>query len=148
MRPSSSVFPALALALVVGACGASDSPAEPGIDDKPEGSTTPTVKPDPSFATDIVPIFSREGCTFGGCHGAPIQANLNLSSSPYTALVNVPSSQTAELRVIPGNAIASYLVKKLEGRASVGERMPVGTQLSATDLTNIKNWINQGAKNN
>ena len=148
MRPSSSVFPALALALLLGACAASDSPAEPASDDKPEGSTAPTVKPDPSFATDIVPIFSREGCTFGGCHGAPIQADLNLSSSPYTALVNVASSQTAELRVIPGNADGSYLVKKLEGRASVGERMPVGTQLSATDLTNIKNWINQGAKNN
>ncbi len=148
MRPSSSVFPALALALVLAACSATDSPVEPGSDDKPEGSTPPPVKPDPSFATDIVPIFSREGCTFGGCHGAPIQADLNLSSSPYTALVNVPSSQTAELRVVPGNASESYLVKKLEGRASVGERMPLGAQLGATDLTNIKNWINQGAKNN
>lgn len=142
------MLPALALALFLAACAASDSPVEAGNDDEPEGSTAPTTKSDPSFAADIVPIFSREGCTFGGCHGAPIQANLNLSSSPYTALVNVPSSQTAELRVIPGNANASYLVKKLEGRASVGERMPVGAQLSATDLTNIKNWINQGAKNN
>ena len=47
------------------------------------------------------------------CHGAPGQAGLNLSSSPYAALVNVASTQTRELRVIPGNANDSYLIKKM-----------------------------------
>jgi len=139
---------AMALALAVAACGGSDGPTDPGGNGNNSGGP-PTPKADPSFSSDIVPIFSSAGCTSGGCHGAPIQAGLNLASSPYTSLVNVPSSQvTGEIRVIPGNANGSYLVKKLEGRASFGERMPLGGQLDAVSLANIKNWINQGAKNN
>ena len=150
MRPTTSAA-ALLVTLFLAACGGGDSPTDPGNNDGNNGGgnpTTPTVKPDPSFASDIVPIFSREGCTAGGCHGAPAQAGLTLSSGAYANLVNVASTQTGELRVIPGNANDSYLVKKLEGRASVGARMPQGGQMGATDLTNIKNWINQGAKNN
>jgi hypothetical protein len=134
--------------ILVASCGGSDGPTAPGGDDPSGGGTAPTVKEDPSFASDIVPVFAREGCTAGGCHGSPVQAGLNLASSPYTALVNIPSTQTGELRVIPGNANDSYLVKKLEGRASQGVRMPVGGQMGSTDLTNIKNWINRGARNN
>ena len=147
MRPTASAVPVL---LLLAACGGSDSPTAPGGNTNPGGggNTAPAVKDDPIFATDIVPIFAQNGCTSGGCHGSPGQAGLVLSSSPYAALVNVASTQTRELRVIPGNANDSYLIKKLEGRASVGQRMPVGGQLSSTDLANIKNWINKGAKNN
>lgn len=151
MRLPSSGVPALLSVLLLVACGGGDAPTAPANDgddgDPGGGNPAPTVKVDPSFATDIVPIFTRAGCTASGCHGAPVQAGLDLASSPYGALVGVPSTQTGEHRVIPGNAASSYLVKKLEGRAS-GERMPVGGQLSSTDLSNIKNWINQGAKNN
>ena len=73
---------------------------------------------------------------------------MSSASGAYAALVNVASPATGEVRVIPGNANDSYLVKKLEGRQNAGVRMPVGGQLSDTDLTNVKNWINQGAKNN
>ena len=67
----------------------------------------------------------------------------------YANLVNVTSPNSGETRVIPGNANDSYMIKKLEGRQSVGDRMPLGSSpLSTTDLQNIKNWINQGAKNN
>jgi len=148
-RPA-SVPLALLLALALAACGGGDSPAGPDDDNGNPGGNPGGDQPkaDPSFSSDIVPIFTRLGCTAGGCHGAPVQAGLNLASSPYTNLVNVASTQTGELRVIPGNANDSYLVKKLEGRASQGERMPVGGQIGTTDLANIKNWITQGAKNN
>jgi len=150
MRPSTSATPVLLFLVLLAACGGGDGPTAPagGNSNGNTGGSTPTVKADPSFSSDIVPIFSRGGCTAGGCHGAPVQAGLNLASSPYTALVNVASTQTGEIRVIPGNATNSYLIKKLEGRASQGLRMPIGAQLSDTDLTNLKNWINQGAKNN
>lgn len=148
MRPAPSAASVI-VSLLLAACGGSDSPTSPGGDsNNPGGSTSATVKDDPSFASDIVPIFSQHSCASSGCHGSPGQAGLTLSGSPYNALVNVASTQTGELRVIPGNANGSYLVKKLEGRASVGQRMPVGGQLTATELANLKNWINQGAKNN
>ena len=141
---------ALILATLLAACGGGDGPTGPGGNDGSAGggNNAPIIKADPSFAGDIATIFTRTGCTAGGCHGNSPAAGLNLASSPYAALVNVPSTQTGEMRVIPGNANDSYLVKKLEGRAAVGGRMPVGGQLGNTDLQNIKNWINQGAKNN
>jgi hypothetical protein len=153
MRTSTSATPVLLLLVLLAACGGSDGPTAPATNNGNgntggNNSSAPTVKTDPSFSSDIVPIFSRNGCTAGGCHGSPAQAGLNLASSPYAALVSVASTQTGEHRVIPGDAANSYLIKKLEGRASKGDRMPVGGQLSATDLTNLKNWINQGAKNN
>jgi hypothetical protein len=142
-----SVAP-IALPFLLAACGGSDGPTSPGGgNNNPGGGTSASVKDDPSFSADIVPIFAQ-GCAGSGCHAPPGEAGLVLSTSPYGALVNVPSTQTRELRVIPGNANDSYLVKKLEGRASVGNRMPAGGQLNSTDLANIKNWINRGAKNN
>lgn len=147
-RPASPLLVALAGLLV--ACGGGEGPTSPGGNNGNPGggNNEPSIKADPSFAGDIVPIFGRNGCTASGCHGAPGEAGLNLATAPYAALVNVPSTQTGEIRVIPGNANDSYLVKKLEGRASVGVRMPVGGSLGSADLQNIRNWINQGAKNN
>lgn len=152
LRPAPRAIAPPALAALVAlltACGGGDGPTDPGGNGGSGGGNSgPTVKDDPSFSGDVVSIFSRNGCTAAGCHGSPGEAGLNLAASPYAALVNVPSTQTGEIRVIPGNANDSYLVKKLEGRAAVGVRMPVGGQLSSVDLQNIKNWINQGAKNN
>jgi hypothetical protein len=40
-------------------------------------------------------------------------------------------------------------VIQLEGRQSVGSRMPqTGSPLDGIDLANIRNWISQGALNN
>jgi hypothetical protein len=39
-------------------------------------------------------------------------------------------------------------VIKLEGRQTVGGRMPqTGSPLDSIDLTNVRNWISQGALN-
>jgi hypothetical protein len=42
----------------------------------------------------------------------------------------------------------SYLVIKLEGRQTVGTRMPQAGSLPTNALQNIKNWIDKGAKDN
>jgi hypothetical protein len=40
-------------------------------------------------------------------------------------------------------------VIKVEGRQSVGASMPqTGSPLDSIDLTNLRNWIDQGALNN
>ena len=149
-RPA-SVLPALVLSLALAGCGG-DTPTDPvgGNNTNGGGSGTPTVKADPSFSADVFEVFTRRGCTSGECHGGG-QGGLTMTSAgnAYTNLVSVASPTTGEVRVIPGNATDSYLVKKLEGRASAGVRMPFGASpLDATDLQNIKNWIDQGAKNN
>jgi len=148
-----SVLPALVLSFALAGCGG-DGPTDPvgssNGNNNGGGSGSPTVKSDPSFSVDVFDVFTRNGCTASGCHGGG-QGGLTMTSAAttYTNLVNVASPTTGEVRVIPGNATDSYLVKKLEGRASAGVRMPAGgSPLDATDLQNIKNWINQGAKNN
>jgi len=153
MRSSSSAFVALFVTALLAACAGGDSPTDPGGNNNNGGNnggdTGRTVKTDPSFSADIWELLQRNSCSSSGCHGTG-QGGLTLSSSAgaYAALVNVASPTTGEIRVIPGNANDSYLVKKLEGRQATGSRMPVGGQLDATDLANVKNWINQGAKNN
>lgn len=145
---------ALGILLLLPACGASgDGPMAPGsTDGGNNGNTSRTIKSDPSFNTDVYEIFQRRGCTASSCHGGG-QGGLTMTSSAqaYANLVNVAAfGKAGEVRVIPSNAEASYLVKKLEGASGiVGVQMPYGmTPLDATDLANVKNWINQGAKNN
>lgn len=133
-----------AVATVVVGCS-SDSPSEPDIEDPR------VVKQNPSFATDIQEIFTRNGCATSGCHGgASGSGGLNLgASSAWDALVGVTATAEPIPRVIPGNANDSYLVIRLEGRQTVGDRMPLGgTPLDDIDLTNVRNWIAQGAQRN
>lgn len=156
-RPTSASL-ALAFVVSLAACGGGGGgPTDPGGGGGGGGgagggggSSGPVIKTDPSFTADIMEVFNRRGCTESSCHGGG-QGGLTMSSAStaYANLVNVTSPNSGEVRVIPGNAADSYLVKKLEGRQSVGDRMPQGGgMLDETDLTNIKNWINQGAKNN
>lgn len=142
----------LVLASILTACGGGDSPTAlvPGGNGTSGGRT---IKDNPSFASDVVEIFVRRGCTDGACHGSA-QGGLTLTSTAsvsYANLVGVPSPTSGEIRVIPGDAQNSYLVKKLEGRQAPGQgaRMPLGgSALDQTDLTNIRRWIDQGAQNN
>lgn len=102
-----------------------------------------------SFSTQVQPIFTTS-CVNAGCHpgsGAPFSLR---SDNAYANLVNVAATTgpcAGDLRVSPGNAAASALVKRLEG--TCGVRMPIGgAALSQAELDLIKSWINQGALNN
>jgi len=83
------------------------------------------------------------------CHvGANAPQGLRLdAANSYGALVGVASSeQPGVLRVKPGDAAASYLIQKLEGRAAVGARMPLGQPaLPASTILVIREWITSGA---
>jgi hypothetical protein len=87
-------------------------------------------------------------CT--ACHtgaGAPQGLRLDNANS-YALLVGVASQeQPAFQRVAAGDPNNSYLIKKLEGTASVGGRMPLGgTPLAQTDIDVIRQWITDGAQ--
>ena len=139
------------LVLSAAACGG-DGPTDPGGNggNGGDGGDTRQIIADPSFSQHVWEIFQRRGCAASSCHGSGA-GGLSLSSASvaYQQLLGVPSTGTGEVRVIASDAANSYLVKKLEGTQSAGSRMPLGmTPLDDIDLTNIKNWINQGAKNN
>jgi hypothetical protein len=144
MKKQASYFGIILAALamiVLYHCG-SDSPTNPDV--------PPTVKEDPSFASDIQSIFNNY-CTSSGCHDTSASGGMVLlQSQSYANLVNVASAQEpGKTRVIPNDATNSYIVIKLEGRQTNGSRMPLGgAALHANNIQNVKNWINKGAKNN
>lgn len=108
-----------------------------------------------SFATRVQPIFTAN-CAFAGCHaGTSPQEGMNLSGGlAYQNIVNVPSNERAGMmRVTPSQPDSSYLVHKVQGTQGTvggsGGQMPLGgTPLSTQQVSLIRAWITQGAKNN
>ncbi|WP_284618028.1 hypothetical protein [Aquabacterium humicola] len=91
-------------------------------------------------------------CSF--CHtggGSSLPAAMNLTAgNAFSNLVNVDSRQmSGAKRVVPGDAVNSYLIRKLEGTNIVGGRMPAGGPfLDADTIARIKSWIASGAPDN
>jgi hypothetical protein len=86
------------------------------------------------------------------CHdGASAAAALPLNPSrSYGALVNQRSQQiSTQIRVVPGDAAASYLVKKMLGGAGiVGDIMPkLAPPRPASEIDGLRGWITRGAPN-
>lgn len=141
-RRSILVVPALLLAMA--ACGESNPMGDDPGDDR-------EILTNPSFATDINEMIQRRGCSSGACHGNNA-GGMTLTASAaanFAEIVGVQAQSEDFLRVNPGNPDDSYIVIKVEGRQSVGQRMPRGqSPLDAIDLTNLRNWISNGAPNN
>jgi hypothetical protein len=107
------------------------------------GGGTPLL---PTFQSIQTNVFDRI-CTT--CHlGATAPQGLRLdAANSYALLVGVTSAQEPPLvRVQPGNPGNSYLIRKLEGTQTVGDRMPLNlTPLPASDIQVIRQWIQDGA---
>ncbi len=89
------------------------------------------------------------GCLLchGGSAGLPA-GNLNLmSGTSYTELVNVNATMDPSmLRVKPGSAAYSYIIKVLDRDIDFDHAS--SSLPSTADKQLIKDWINEGAKNN
>ncbi len=93
-----------------------------------------------SFSSDVLPIFSGAGCT--GCHGG----SGGLVVTSVAALLAGGDHGPA---IVPGDAAASNIIKKLSPSPPFGSRMPLGgPYLADTTIGVIRTWINEGAKNN
>ena len=59
------------------------------------------------------------------------------------------AGQISDVRVVPNDVAASYLINKLTGTGGIcGVRMPQGgPYLSTADVDKIRAWINRGAPN-
>lgn len=108
----------------------------------------------PSFKNDILPIFNTN-CVFCHVTGAE-NGGLNLGRrTAYQSLVSAPSTESALMRVAPGDPEKSYLMYKLTGTqlnvGGTGESMPKVDPprlLDAREVQLIKKWILAGAPQN
>jgi len=90
----------------------------------------------------------QKQCAVSGCHGGgSASAGLSLASDvAYDNLVNVTSTENPSLkRVNPGNSAQSYLIFKLNGDGT--SVMPPSGALSSVIISTIRQWIDNGAKN-
>jgi mono/diheme cytochrome c family protein len=105
------------------------------------------------YTSTIQPIWDAKciGCHNGGA-SAPKGLDLTAGNS-YGLLFNVNATEVPSLKRIKANDPAnSYLVRKVEGTqgAGNGSQMPFGCSgtdcLTASQIIDIKAWINAGAK--
>jgi hypothetical protein len=120
----------------------------------PTGGLPDVEVANPSFATDIQPIFVRR-CAMGGCHSVgSARAELVLAAGhAYDSLVNKASFLNPAMdRVEPNRADSSWLVRMIEEDDAARlhySRMPLGGQpLTDNQIATIVNWIEQGALRN
>jgi hypothetical protein len=150
LRGMATAATALVAAALLAACGGGSGE---GLD----SNGRPISEGGGGTGGGLAPTFSsiqREvltpRCTV--CHaGAAAPAGLRLDEgSSYALLVGVASRQSpGTLRVAPGRPDDSYLVHKIEGRAAVGARMPLGGPfLDDATIAVIRDWIARGAPNN
>ena len=112
-------------ALALAGCGAGSGE---GLDanGRPSGSDGGPPPSGPTLTTIQASVFSVN-CAVSGCHGGvTVQRGLRLDPGFSAAnLIIVASPRDATLiRVIPGNPGASFLIQKLEGTQTLGDRMP------------------------
>ena len=120
--------------LLVG-CGSQPAPAP-----APKAETPATSEV--SFAKDIQPILTQ---TCMPCHAGGKDAKGNYDLTSYAGGTGNGSDSTPN--VILGNADSSTLYRRVTG--TVMPQMPKERPpLNAVQLTTIKKWIDQGAKNN
>ncbi len=105
------------------------------------------IQPTLSSIQDNVFSPSCSGCHTGSGDQLPGSMDLSDADASFDNLVDVPSVQEPMIdRVEPGDAQASYLIDKLEGTQSVGERMPAfAAPLEQSTIDTIRQWIDSGA---
>ena len=99
-----------------------------------------------SFKKDITPILQKNCFE---CHlpGRPGQVASGLDMTTYQTLMKGTKFGPV---IKPGNSVSSTLVILVEGRADPSIKMPHGGRpsLSTDEIKTIKQWIDQGAKDN
>ena len=120
-------------------------------------SPPPSIIPEPttSSATTFTPvysIFNGAGCLTSGCHGSGNAPIMNTQAAAYANLVGKTSNCNGKIYVVSASVGASYLIEKISTTPSCGARMPQGNpgyfDSNSSQLQSVKDWINDGAKNN
>lgn len=139
------------LVLLLAACATTGTPTDDDTTtDAVDSGDTGTDAPDPDLVRACIlgPWFEREctGCHFGGNH-------LDLTSDSLEVLTTT-NRETAptEPIVVPGDADASLLVRKLEANVGLvtldedeGDPMPADKTITAADAQLVREWVASGA---
>ncbi len=133
------------MTLALAACGAGSGE---GLDQNGRPIVSPPTGLQRTLASIQDNVFTVT-CAVPGCHGgAGAQQGLRLDPG-FSAgnLINVPSPRDPNLiRVVPGDPDASFIVQKLQGTQTLGDRMPDGGPYLTTATVNvIRQWILDGA---
>jgi len=144
--PRRCAIVAAAVALALTGCGGGSGE---GLDENGRPIVSGGPPPSgPTLSSVQAKVFSVN-CAISGCHGGgTVQQGLRLDPGFSAAnLINVPSPRDPKLiRVIPGNPGASFLIQKLEGTQTLGDRMPqFGPYLAQATIDEIRLWIQNGA---
>ena len=103
----------------------------------------------PATFTEIENELLGLSCAFSTCHGGNAGGLLLDGTNDYDRLVGVETVNGNGIYVIPGDADASYLVHKVDGRPGIiGEQMPNSEGISAEQMRMLRSWIDNGAPNN
>jgi outer membrane protein assembly factor BamB len=116
-----------------------------------------------TFSAIYKEIIVAKSCSGSAlCHAGEVgHLQMKDADSTYKALVYVkamgenttPSmgpdcKDSGLLRVAPSKPEESLLLLKLEGTQPCGEPMPIGAKLSDEQISQVRAWIQDGAKNN
>lgn len=104
-----------------------------------------TIGTEPTF--DNIQLILNQSCGGAGCHINERTSGVRLDS--YQNVTGSVGAQYGELVVKPDSADASPLVDKIESSTpEFGARMPPnGSYLSSSRISQIEEWINNGAEN-
>jgi predicted small secreted protein len=110
------------------------------------GCETTTPPKTASFAKDIQPILSKHCLE---CHrqGGAGESASGLNLTTYQGLMKGTKFGPV---VKPGDSLSSTLLILVEGRADPSIKMPHGDRpsLSKDEIDQLRNWVDQGAKDN
>jgi Planctomycete cytochrome C len=112
-----------------------------GCDDTAKGIDNVTIpSSNVSFAKYIQPLFISK-CGDSGCH----DGETNAGGIDLTTWVGATNPQI----VVAGDPDNSTLVWAIEDRPGISPMPPYGySGLNSNEITGIKTWIKEGAKNN
>lgn len=98
-----------------------------------------TTADDGVFAREVQPLLARH-CF--ACHG-PDEAEGGLSFHTETALT--AETDSGESAIVPGDADASEMIRRVLSREDYEQMPPEGDRLTNEQVATLKKWINDGA---
>ncbi len=98
-----------------------------------------------SFKKNVMPIL-KANCLECHVEGAEGDVKAGLRMDTYEHLMKGTKHGPI---ILPGNSLSSVLNQVVEGRVDKSIRMPHGgSQIFDEDIKKLKDWVDQGAKNN